>query len=298
MSSNRKWQQMLLDDLSASLRAEEVVKALFLTGSLADDTLAVDEWSDVDLTAIVADDAIAGLFSCASWLERHGEVIGLGRHDSPEAKTLRVCLAPCRRADISLVPESVLEDQKGDDNTPATRAHALLWSKVPQIGPHLSGLFPRPAFSAIPIQDVATIVESFCVKASIAIAKTVRNDLLIGLHLALDLARDCLVLQMHRRDRDKGTNIHRFGGFGNDVVARLYPGTGGASPLEILKLVERSAKVLDELAPDLLPAYKPRAKLLLPGIRQAESACAARTKHVQEGEQSAGGDAKDRAPQP
>jgi len=274
---------MLLADLSASLREEERVRALVLTGSLADDTAGVDEWSDVDLTAIVADDAIAGLFSCASWLERHGEVIGLGRHDSLEAKTLRVCFAPCRRADISLVPESVLEDHKGDDNTPATRAHALLWSKIPQIGPHLSGLFPRPAFGAIPTQDVATIVESFCVKASIAIANTVRNDLLIGLHLALDLARDCLVLQMHRRDRDKGTNIHRFGGFGNDVIARLHPGAVGASPLVILKVVECSTRVLDELAPDLLPGYRPRAELLLPAIRQAEAACAAGTPQKQEG---------------
>ena len=212
MPGNCKWQHQLLDDLSAGLRAEEAVKALVLTGSLADDDLAVDEWSDIDLTAIVADDAMAELLSCTSWLDRHGEVIGLERHDNPTVKTLRVCFAPCRRVDICLVPESVCGKDDGDDSTPSCRAHALLWSKIPGIDQSLPGLFPCPTFSGVPTEEADSIVESFCFKASVAIAKTVRNDLLVASHLALDLSRDCLVLQMFRRDRDKGTNVHRTGG--------------------------------------------------------------------------------------
>ena len=57
------WQHRLLDDLSTRLKAEGDVNALVLTGSLADGNAAPDEWSDIDLTAIVADGAIDAFFS-------------------------------------------------------------------------------------------------------------------------------------------------------------------------------------------------------------------------------------------
>ena len=88
--------------------------------------------------------------------------------------------------------------------------------------------------------------------------------------------KDCLVIQMLLRDKEHGTNIHREGGFGNDILARLYQNTGAPYPLEILKLIRRSCEVLDELAPKLLPSYTIRAELFLPAIEQAEIQCGAR----------------------
>ena len=297
MLDDQGWQHSLLDDLSAGLRTLEGVKALVLTGSLADDALTSDEWSDIDLTAIVADDAIDDLCSQLSWLQRHGEVLGLERHHKPEAMTLRVCFAPCKRVDISLVPESVLGRATARRDAAPCRAHVLLWSKTPEADQFLPRLFPKPAFDGISERSVVGISKTFWFKASIAMAKTVRNDLLVALHLALDLVRDCLVLQMIRRDRELGTDVHRVGGFGNDIVSRLYQTVGGASPLEILRIVRRSTLVADELLSDLLPSYTPRAASFFPALRRTELECGTRIESTKRGEQSPTGDVLKAAPE-
>ena len=273
MSDTPGWQRSLLDDLSARLRAEQDVKALVLTGSLADDNSAPDEWSDIDLTAIVSDRAIGAFFSQRAWLERHGNLLGLERHDNPDGKTLRVCFAPCRRVDVTLVPESVLGKPVAPSAAAACRSHMLLWSKLQEANLGLPGMFPVPQFDGMSEEGVGEIADAFWYKAAIAIAKTMRNDLLVGLHLALDLSRDCLVLQMLLRDQVKGTDIHRYGGFGNDLVARLVPSSCCASPIDILEFVRHSIYLFDELAVEALPAYTPRADLLIPALREAELAC-------------------------
>ena len=273
MSDTPGWQRSLLDDLSIALRAEQDVQALILTGSLAYDNSAPDEWSDIDLTAIVSDGAIDAFFSQRAWLERHGNLLGLERHSSPDGKTLRVCFAPCRRVDITLVPESLLGILVTGGAAAACRAHVLLWSKIQEAGLGLPGMFREPQFDGVSAEGVGEIADAFWYKAAIAIAKIMRSDLLVGLHLALDLSRDCLVLQMHRRDRLKGTSIHRYGGGGNDIVARLLPQSYCASPVGILELIRHSIHVFDELAVEALPAYVPRADLLIPALRNAELAC-------------------------
>ena len=103
-----------------------------------------------------------------------------------------------------------------------------------------------------------------------------RDDLLIGLHLALDLPRYCLVLQMIRRDRALGAAIHRHGGFGNDLVARLCTDAQSWSPGEILGLIVRSSEIFDELAATLSPAYQPRLALMQEGFQRARDELAGR----------------------
>ena len=273
MSSNWKWQQTLLDDMSAGLRVEKGVKALILTGSLADDTIEVDEWSDVDLTAIVADDAIADFFTSVSWLERHGELIGLERHGNTDTKTIRVCFAPCKRLDVTLMPESVMRKIIVQEIPATCRPHKRLWSKIPEADHDISNLLPNPIFVDVPQGDITEIGETFWLKASVAIAKTMRYDLLVALHLALDLSRDCLVLQMLRRDQEHGTNIHRIGGFGNDVILRLLAKATLSPRQAILALINRSIQVFDELYVALVQGQNPRAHLMLPALRRAEATC-------------------------
>jgi len=271
MINNGSWQADLLDALSTRLKAEQSVKALVLTGSLADDDVVTDEWSDVDLTAIVADTAVTDLASQRTWLTSLGTIVGLERHDTPRSVTLRVCFAPDHRVDVSLVSESVFREAVAREDPAASRAHKLLWSKIPETDQAIPRLFPKPTFDGISEQSISDIVEGFWLKASVAVAKTMRNDLLIALHLALDLERDCLVLQMIRRDRELGTNIHRTGGFGNDIVSRFRRSNDCSGPQEILGIIDRSARVLDELASDLLPSYTPRTELFLPALREAEA---------------------------
>lgn len=273
MSDNQGWQHILLTDLSTGLRAEESVLALILTGSLADTTLEVDEWSDIDMTAIVEDDAITDFFSSVSWLERYGKIIGLERHDNTDTKTIRVCFAPCKRLDVTLVPESIMRKTIVQEIPATCRPHKLLWSKIREADHDISNLFPKPVFVDVHQEDITEIGETFWLKASVAIAKTMRYDLLVALHLALDLSRDCLVLQMLRRDQEHGTNIHRIGGFGNDVILRLLAEATFSPRQAILALINRSIQVFDELYVALVQGQNPRAHLMLPALRRAEATC-------------------------
>ena len=117
------------------------------------------------------------------------------------------------------------------------------------------------------------MADHFWFKAAVAITKVVRNDLLIGLHLALDLTRDCLVLQMIRRDREKRTKNHRIGGWGNELVARFSWDGQKCSPVKILDLITRSCETFDELALRLSPSYSQRGPLLFSIIELARDAC-------------------------
>ncbi len=101
----------------------------------------------------------------------------------------------------------------------------------------------------------------------------VRNDLLIGFHLALDLTRDTLVLQMMRRDQKKGTRIHRVGGWGHDIVDCFSWNASARAPLAILDLIARSGEAFDALASRLSSTYVERGPLLLPVIESARDAC-------------------------
>lgn len=88
--------------------------------------------------------------------------------------------------------------------------------QVARLGNTIASLPLPPEYQDVPREELERIVDEFWFKAAGAVAKVVRNDLLIGLHLAVDLARDSLVLQMTRRDREKKTTIHRIGGWGNE----------------------------------------------------------------------------------
>ena len=81
---------------------------------------------------------------------------------------------------------------------------------------------------------------------------------------------------MMRRDRQAGTAIHRTGGWGNELAARLFWGGRGNSAEAILDLVRSSCEIFDELAPDLLPGYNRRGPLVYPSIESARAICAAR----------------------
>jgi hypothetical protein len=114
------------------------------------------------------------------------------------------------------------------------------------------------------------MADEFWFKAALAIVKVARNDLLIALHLALDLARDDLALQMIRRDQAKRTTVHRTGGWGNELITRFSWNSQEGSGEEILNLISSSCEVFDELASELLPGYTQRGPLLFPKIESAK----------------------------
>jgi hypothetical protein len=110
---------------------------------------------------------------------------------------------------------------------------------------------------------------AFWFKGMLAVYKVVRNDFLIALHLALDLIRDCLVLRMMLRDRDEGTNHHRFGGVGNEFVAQMNLNSLDISAIGILEMIENSSQMFDDLAEEWSSDYLANRSPLLGWIKQA-----------------------------
>ena len=75
------------------------------------------------------------------------------------------------------------------------------------------------------------------------------------------------------RDREKGTTIHRTGGWGNDLVGNLFENWQNAdetSALYILDFIQWSCEAFDTLAADLSPGYTPRTPYLQPTLDHAK----------------------------
>ena len=96
----------------------------------------------------------------------------------------------------------------------------------------------------------------FWFKSMVAGYKVVRHDLLIALHLALDLVRDCCVLGMLLRDRAEHTDHHREGGVGNQIVDLLKTTQQPYTASGILDMIEQSSILFDQLASEWSEAYQ------------------------------------------
>jgi hypothetical protein len=276
METDAAWHDPIVEQLSQFFRKEPDAKAFVLTGSLADGEIQPDRWSDIDAGIVLANGALDRYTSSSGWLRPLGQIVGLERHEHPLGRTLRVCLEGLRRLDLSFVPEPALGEPSSWIGNPFYPPFVVLWSDLPGLEMQLAALGQPAECRKPPREKTEELVDAFWLKAAVATTKVVRDDLLIGSHLAFDLARDCLVLQMMRRDRQMRTEIHRTGGWGNELAARLSWGGQGNSAEAILHLVGSSCEVFDELAPDLVPGYNRRGSLLYPSIESARAICAAR----------------------
>lgn len=273
MENELAWHIQAVEQLSQLFDKELDARAFVLSGSLADSEVQEDAWSDVDVKIILADRAWDRYYTSTAWLFSFGRFIGAERHENPLAKTLRVCLEGFRRFDLTFVVESAVQNGSVWEHDLFHPADVVLWSRLPDLETRIASL-PRPtAYQDMPWEEIEILVDAFWFKAAVAITKVVRNDLLIGLHLALDLARDSLVLQMIRRDRAKQTTIHRTGGWGNELVARFALNGQADSGEEILNFIQLGCERFDELISELLPNYSPRSSLLLPAIESAKQIC-------------------------
>jgi hypothetical protein len=99
------------------------------------------------------------------------------------------------------------------------------------------------------------MVNDFWFKGMLAVTKAARNELLIAVHLSLDMVRDCLHLGMALRDRETGTNHHRDGSRGNHFVAELGETVQPYTIDGVLACIEESAIAFDRLAHTWDDAY-------------------------------------------
>ena len=115
------------------------------------------------------------------------------------------------------------------------------------------------------------LARDFHFKSMQAVYKVVRNDLLIALHLTLDLIRDCCVLEMMLRDRETGTNIHKHGGVGNQLLLQLESTRKPFTSVGILDSIRESNEIFEKLAGEWSGEFLEGRQPLLSWIEKAKA---------------------------
>lgn len=260
------WQTGTIEAATKLLQADHEVRALIVFGSAAPSAGARDLYSDVDLLLVVTEDALARFFPATDWLQVLGNVFACDQSSGVWRGVTRACFDDFRRIDFVIATEAAFVR---DNDWPLSAGWRVLFSRSLLVDSGLKRLFRPPTPSNFGSDDFASMANQFWFKATLALTKVMHNDLLIALHLALDLVRDCCVLGMLLRDRAEGTTHHRTGGQGNDVVARLAATNQPYSAHGILNSIAASAAAFDTLALEWDNRYLPRSQTVLNWIGDA-----------------------------
>ena len=94
------------------------------------------------------------------------------------------------------------------------------------------------------------------------------------------------------RDKALGTNMHRHGGWGNDVAEEICAAYSSGSVERIVGIIGNACSVFDRLATDLCPGYSSRLANVSAALEEARQSAKRGNDALQEkGEPSAAGDA-------
>ncbi|MGY4969594.1 hypothetical protein ACWGCC_10230 [Streptomyces nigrescens] len=179
----KDWQLQTVPELQEMASCDSRIRELRLHGSAGGDRPRTDQWSDIDLS-ITTDEPISVAEDFAREISaRYSPVFATSRSGNSAHYTLRLVLSDLRRFDIT--------------------AEGPTGSAVP------SG--PTHEARDDPARAVTDLINEFRFDAVLAAIKAARQDVLIGAHMTLQLARHVLVAAMLLRDRDTGTSHHRFG---------------------------------------------------------------------------------------
>lgn len=255
------WQMQTREGFQKVLFEDQNIVALALFGS-ATTSQNNDLASDLDLIIVVRDDQFPHFFPNVEWLQPFGELFAFQQFESEFHGTLRVCFVDFRRLDILITTPSRLEQLASWNNNPFWKGVQILFSRSAEVTQYLAQTWQPPTPTFPSQADFDGMVNAFWFKAMLAGYKVLRDDRLIAAHLALDLVRDCCVLGMILRDRATGTNIPRQGGEGNQLI-ESWESPISYSAVDLLKSIEQSAIVFDQLASQWSEAYHERHAPLL-----------------------------------
>lgn len=262
------WQAETIQRFAAFFEAHEAAKALILVGS--NTRAEIDLLSDVDLICVIDDAQMEQFFPDTQWLAAFGDILGIEQSASPISCVTRVCFSDFHRIDLVFMPEGTLKQPQNWPYTPAERQVLFSRSAIVETVLNSTTITQRKA-PVFDNQQFERMSQQFWFKASLAATKVMRNDLLIGLHLALDLARDCLVLAMIFRDVEAGTNHHRYGGPYNEIIEQLGLGVFRSTSQGILDLILQIALTFDSLALRWSPTYQCKYEILQNWIKRYSS---------------------------
>ena len=184
------WQRQLAVDVAALLKTDPSVLSIWFVGSLGSSTAQVDEWSDADIAVVVHDDALVGWHSAVDWLRPIGRVWSTSVSQMPLRQVTRVVFDDGRRLDLVFFGHSLERpDLTGTE----------IWRRAPvsDLANHAVLARPEDGRSS---DKTDQLVNEFRFVATLAVVKLARADQLVGLHLAIEGARHCLVLGMLMRD--------------------------------------------------------------------------------------------------
>ncbi len=262
------WHSQAIDVLTTQLRDHEHAKALVVIGSCAYPDTEPDTWSDLDLVLVAEDSAVARFYPACDWLAPLGRIYASAPTASGHFSTIRTYLTDGRRIDVVILPESALAAVHDWDFNPFCYGARPLFSRSPALDSVLEQS-PAPSAGIPPAPErLAGISEDFWFKAMLAAHKVARNDLLVALHLGLDLIRDCCVLGMMLRDRQEGTDHHRDGRAAQPFVDELAITDHPYTAQGILDSIEQSGIIFDRLASRLSESYQPNRRPLLRWIER------------------------------
>jgi Streptomycin adenylyltransferase len=261
------WQEDAISSLIRLLQPNPNVLALALFGTTAQ--AQQDLWSDVDLLLVVEEGAKALFHPATDWLAPLGELCCTNQSGHSLAATTRAVFRDFRRLDFVITTADGLERAAEWPSVAFWRGTRTLFSRSPRVERVLARTFECPQPGLMSPEQFQAMVNDFWFKGTLAVTKVMRLDLLIALHLALEMVQDCCVLGMLLRDRAEGTAHHRHGGLGNDVVAQLDPTRQPYTAPGILDSLEQCAIAFDELASRWAEQYHEQRYPLLGWIRLA-----------------------------
>ncbi len=265
----QSWQEGRLESLISYLEPKEDILGLLLFGSYSQPDIH-DDWSDIDLLVVVKNNRLDRFFPTIGWIKSFGSLYTYEQSVDEFRYTTRVCFEDFSRIDFVFVTEEKLTKIDDWPTIPFSSGAKILFSRSEVVTLVANTRNLQRKLSPVPEEQFLEMVRKFRFKSMQAVYKVVRNDLLIALHLSLDLIRDCSMLGMMLRDRKTGTNIHKEGGQGNQLVAQLQVTQKPFTSLGILDSIKESNQAFETLAREWSSDYQENRQMLFEWIERAK----------------------------
>lgn len=245
---NNNWQAATLKNIDLQLKNDPGVIALYVFGSFAEQADSLDAWSDLDLLIVIKDNSVSRFYPTLDWLSSYGEIFAYEQSNDEKSHTSKVIFDNNQKIDFVFVTESKLNQE-----IMKNKKLKLIFSKTSKPNNALNSQVPNPGTTQQ--NNLTQLTNSFWYLAYTALAKTSRNDLIIGLHLTLELYQKYLELVMWQRDRELNTNIHRMGSILNEKIQQLHFVLRVDKPRDIIEMIDNIITEFDRLMAALDLSY-------------------------------------------
>jgi hypothetical protein len=263
-------QGSLMENLVSYFKPDADVLGLLLFGSFSQPDHHSDHWSDIDLLIVIQDGKLDKFFPTVEWANSFGKIYTYSQSSDPFKCTTRVCFEDFSRIDFLITTESDLAAIDQWPDVPFFSGVKAIFSRSNVVDRAAAQKYAKQELPPVRQEQFVNMVRDFRFKSMLAVYKVVRGDLLIALHLTQDLIRDCSVLGMMLRDRATGTNIHKQGGMGNELVSRLEAAQKPFTSLGILDSIQASNVIFEKLACEWSDNYQENRQPLLEWVERAK----------------------------